>query len=128
MTRYTTSTSYSNEDLWCHIERNLIDTLFNFGMCDSPCLLQLTPNIANGVCQRFIMDGIVCPPKMCNEFFSTAAIDNINYNPSSATAKVSFRGTGIHLCNILYICLQDLTMVLVIKQTLTQLSQLLPYH
>ena len=79
-------------------KRNLIDTLFNFGMCDSSNrLLQLTSNIANGVYQCFTIDGLVCPPKMCNGLFTTPAVNNIDYNPSSATAKDQFHDTGILL-------------------------------
>lgn len=78
--------------------RTLIDTLFNLGMCISyDRLLKLTSDIANGVCQRFTMDGVVCPHKMRTGLFTTAAVDNIDYNPSSATAKDSFHGTGISL-------------------------------
>ena len=43
------------------------------------------------------MDGIVCPPKMLNGLFMTAAVDNIDYNLSSAPANDSFHGTGISL-------------------------------
>ena len=72
-------------------KRNLIDTLFNFGICDSYNRLpQLTSNTANGICQHFTMDGVVCPPKMRNGLFTTAAVDNIDYNPSSAPTKDSF--------------------------------------
>ena len=39
----------------------------------------------------------MCPPKMRSGLFTTAAVDNIDYNPSSATAKDSFHGTGISL-------------------------------
>lgn len=79
-------------------KRNLIDTLFSLGMCVSyDRLLKLTSDISNGVCERFTVDGVVCPPKMRCGLFTTAAVDNIDYNPSSATAKCSFHGTGISL-------------------------------
>ena len=35
--------------------------------------------------------------KLCSKLFTTAAVDNIDSNPSSATAKTSFHGTGISL-------------------------------
>lgn len=34
---------------------------------------------------------------LCAKLFTTAAVDNIDYNPSSTTAKTSFHGTGISL-------------------------------
>lgn len=78
--------------------RNLIDKFFSWGICGFyDCLLRLTSDISNGVCEQFTIDGIVCPPKLRSKLFTTAAVDNIDYNPSSATAKTSFYGTGISL-------------------------------
>ena len=79
-------------------KRTLIDALFRLGICVSyDRVLQLTSDIGNGICERFVRDGLVCPPKMRSGLFTTAAVDNIDYNPSSATAKDSFHGTGISL-------------------------------
>jgi len=79
-------------------KKELIDTLFHLGMCVSyDRLLQVSSDIANGVCQRFRVENVVCPPKMRNGLFTTAAVDNIDHNPSSGTAKESFHGTGISL-------------------------------
>ena len=79
-------------------KRMLVDALFNLGMCVSYSrLLQLTSDLGNGVCDQFALDGVVCPPKMCSGLFTVAAADNIDYNPSAATAKDSFHGTGISL-------------------------------
>ena len=60
-------------------------------------LLQITSDIANGVCQQFRMEDVVCPTKLRHGLFTTGAVDNIDHNPSSATAKDSFHGTGISL-------------------------------
>ena len=40
---------------------------------------------------------MVCPPQLCKDVFTSGAIDNIDHNPSSTTAKDSFHGTGISL-------------------------------
>ena len=78
--------------------RNLIDTLFNLGICVSyDCFLRLTSDISTALCEQFSNDGVVCPPKLRSSLFTTAAVDNIDYNPSSATAKDSFHGTGISI-------------------------------
>jgi len=53
--------------------------------------------MAKGVCQQFQQDGVVCPPKTRHGLFTIGAVDNIDYNPSTATAKDSFHGTGISL-------------------------------
>ncbi|KAI9513583.1 hypothetical protein NQZ68_042112 [Dissostichus eleginoides] len=60
-------------------------------------LLHLTSDIANGVCQSFRVEDVVCPPQLRHGLFTTGAVDNIDHNPSSATVKDSFHGTGISL-------------------------------
>ena len=73
-------------------KRSLIDTLFSLGICVSyDCLLKLISDKSNGVCQKFTID------EVRSGLFTVAAVDNIDYNPSSATAKDSFHGTGISL-------------------------------
>ena len=42
-------------------------------------------------------DGVVCTPKMRSGLFTVAAVDNLDYNPSSTTSKDSFHGTDISL-------------------------------
>ena len=59
--------------------------------------MKLTSDISSGVCEQFTIDGVACPPKLRCGLFTVAAVDNIDYNPSSATAKDSFHGTGISL-------------------------------
>ena len=71
---------------------NNVDVLFNLGMRVScSCLLQLTSDLGNGLCDQFYLDSAVCPPKMHSGLFTVATADNIDYNPSPATAKDSFR-------------------------------------
>ena len=78
--------------------KNLIDTLFSLGICVSyDRFLRLTSEISSALCEKFNNDGVVCPPKLRSSLFTTAAVDNIDYNPSSATAKDSFHGTGISI-------------------------------
>ena len=77
---------------------SLTDTLFSLGIYVSyDHFLRLTSDISNGVCEQFTIDGIICPPKLCSKLFTTAAVDNIDYNLSSATAKSSFHYTSISL-------------------------------
>ena len=93
-------------------KRNHIDTLFDFGMCDSyNHLLQLMSNIANGIKQHFTMDGVVCPPKMCNGLFTTAAVATLTTTLVIHQQRIHFMALPFHLCNILHICLPDLTVV-----------------
>ena len=39
----------------------------------------------------------MCPPKLRKDIFTTAAVDNIDHNPSSTTTHYSFHGTTISL-------------------------------
>lgn len=72
----------------------MVDTLHRFGMCVSyDRLLQFSSDITNGICQHFQIEDVVCPSKLRQNLFTTAAVDNIDHNPSSATAKDSFHCT-----------------------------------
>ena len=76
--------------------RNLVSCLYHLGLCISyDRLLQIMADMANGICKRFDAEQIVCPAQMRQGVFTTCAVDNIDHNPSSATAKDSFHGTGI---------------------------------
>ncbi len=51
----------------------------------------------NNLCLQYETEKVMCPPKLKINFFTNAALDNIDHNPSSTTAKDSFHGTGISL-------------------------------
>ncbi|KAK4301548.1 hypothetical protein Pmani_026326 [Petrolisthes manimaculis] len=51
-------------------------------------------NTAANQCEK---DGVVCPFFLQKGLFTTAAVDNIDYNPSSNTAHDAFHGTCITL-------------------------------
>ena len=78
--------------------KTLVDTLFHLGLCIShDRVLQIQLDIVNGVCQRYEMENVVCPPRMRPSLFTIAAVDNIDHNSSYTTAKDSFHKTGISL-------------------------------
>ena len=60
-------------------------------------VLQVENELANSVCQDFKKKGVVCPSQLRKGLFTVAAIDNIDHNPPSNTAKCSFHGTGMFL-------------------------------
>ena len=73
-----------------------MDTLFRLGLCISyGRVLQIQSDIANGICQRYEMEKVVCPPNMRRGLFTIAAMNNIDHNSRSAIAKDSLHGTGI---------------------------------
>ena len=72
-------------------KRTLVDTFFILGMCVSyDRLLQIAADMAEGICTRFEADNVVCPPKMRRGLFTTGAVDNVDHNPTSTTARDSF--------------------------------------
>ena len=85
-------------------DRSLIDTFYNLGMCISyDRFLSVSTEITNSVIERYEREGVVCPSKLRGELFTTAAVDNIDHNPSSTSSQSAFHGTAIslvqHPCN-----------------------------
>ena len=79
-------------------KRGIVDQLFELGIAISyDRVLEISTAMGNSVTDRFQKELVVCPTKMRNQLFTTAAVDNIDHNPSSTTAKGSFHGTGISL-------------------------------
>ena len=84
-------------------DRSLIDTFYNLDMCISyDRFLSVSIEITNSVIERYERE-VVCPSKLRGELFTTAAVDNIDHNPSSTSFQSSFHGTAIslvqHPCN-----------------------------
>ena len=79
-------------------KRGLVDKLFSLGLSISyDRVLRLSAQMGNSVCQLYHIEQVVCPPTLRSNVFTTAAVDNIDHNPSATTAKNSFHGTGISL-------------------------------
>ena len=78
--------------------RELVDAFFQLGLSISYArVLQISTDLGNAVCERFHENGVVCPPQLKQSLFTTAAVDNIDHNPSSTTSGDSFHGTAISL-------------------------------
>ena len=60
-------------------------------------VLAISTSVANRLTEQYEEQGIVCPPAFQKRLYTTAAVDNIDHNPSVTTAKGSFHGTGISL-------------------------------
>lgn len=79
-------------------KRELVDLLHKYGLSISyDRVLAISTGMANGIIHKYAEEGAVVPPKLCSDLFTTAAVDNIDHNPSSTTAHDSFHGTGISL-------------------------------
>lgn len=76
--------------------KDLINRLHSLGLCISyDRLVTLSTYLGNNVIDQFEKDGLVCPPSLRSNIFTTHALDNIDHNPSSRTAKDSWHGTAI---------------------------------
>ena len=75
-----------------------VDTLFHLGLCIS-CyrVLKISTELGDKICRYYEQEKVVCPPELKGGLFTTAAVDNIDHNPSSISAHDSFHGTGISL-------------------------------
>ena len=79
-------------------KRDLVETLFELGLSISyDRVMAISTEMGNRVCEQYHRDKVVCPPNLRQGLFTTAAIANIDHNPSSTTATDSFHGTGISL-------------------------------
>jgi hypothetical protein len=79
-------------------KRELVDNLYELGLSISyDRVLNISTELGSKVCHQYWMENAVCPPKLKSGLFTTAAVDNIDHNPSSTSAHDSFHGTGISL-------------------------------
>lgn len=79
-------------------EKKHIDELHEYGICISSNRVQeITSQLSRMVVGRGREEGVVCPSQLKKGLFTVAAVDNIDYNPSSTTSIGSFHGTGISI-------------------------------
>lgn len=77
---------------------DLVDSFYDLGFSVSyDRVLAISTDLGNSVCKRFKIEQVVCPTSLRKGLFTTAAVENIDHNPSSTTSKDSFHGTGISL-------------------------------
>ena len=56
----------------------LVDTLSGLGIGISyDRVLRISAEMGNGVCENFLQENVVCPPKLRGDVFTSAAIDKI---------------------------------------------------
>ena len=76
----------------------MIDILHQYSICISyDRVLEISSQLGEALVERYLEEGLVCPTVLRKGLCTTAAIDNIDHNPSATTAKSSFHGTGISL-------------------------------
>ena len=60
-------------------------------------MLKISTELGDKICCYYEQEKVFCPPELIGGLFTTAAVDNIDDNPSSISAHDSFHGTGISL-------------------------------
>ena len=79
-------------------KHQLIDILHQYGICISyDRVIQISSQIGEALVDRYLEEGLVCPSVRRKGLLTTAAIDNIDHNPSSTTAKASFQSSSISI-------------------------------
>ena len=57
-------------------------------------VLQISAQLGDAAVARYTVDGVVCPSELRKGLFTTAAVDDINHNPTRTTA-MTFHGTSM---------------------------------
>ena len=79
-------------------KRAVVEKLYDIGLSISyDRVMDLSTKMGNRVLEHFEENQLVCPPILKRNLFTSAALDNIDHDPSSTTAEDSFHGTGISL-------------------------------
>ncbi|KAE8751353.1 hypothetical protein FOCC_FOCC001924 [Frankliniella occidentalis] len=76
--------------------KDLVNRMCKLGLCISYSRLKLIlTERANKACTRYLQDRVVCPLSLETDAFTTVAVDNLDHNTTSMTAKGAFHGTVI---------------------------------
>ena len=79
-------------------KRRRIDMLHENSICvPYDRVLEISTKLGEAVVFQYVEDGVVCPQALRTKLFTTSAVDNIDYNPTSTTAKTSLHGTSISI-------------------------------
>ena len=79
-------------------KRSVVDILASKGLSiNYERVLEIKRAISNQVCSKYQESGMVCPSQLKDNIFTTAAIDNLDHNLTSATSQGSFHGTTISI-------------------------------
>jgi hypothetical protein len=80
----------------CTRKRSVVDKLNSLGLSISYDRVQeIESSLTNAKCKSYEQIGHVIPSCLSEGVFTTAAIDNIDHNPSSTTSTDSFHGSSV---------------------------------
>ena len=76
-------------------KRELVDTMYQLGLSISYSrVLDISSELGNKISHHYQALNVVCPPELKCGLFTTAAVDNIDHNPSFTSAHDAFHGTA----------------------------------
>ena len=79
-------------------KRLLVEMLHDHGLNISyDRVLEISALLGDAAVNKYVEDGVVCPLILRRGLFTTAAMDNIDHNPTATTATTSFHGTSISI-------------------------------
>ena len=79
-------------------KKQLIEMLHELGLSiPYNRVLEVSAQLGDAAVSKYKAEGIVCPNILRKYLFTTAAMDNINHNPTATTATTSFHGTSISI-------------------------------
>ena len=78
-------------------KKGIVDKLYDLGLSIPYARVMEISTAGNKVLEHYRANNVVCPPSLKFGFFTTAAVDNIDHDPSSKTSEDSFHGTGFSL-------------------------------
>ena len=69
-------------------KHELVDTLFNLGLCISyNRVLNIPSELCNKICCFYSREKVACPPQLKGGLFTTVAANNIDHNPFATSAR-----------------------------------------
>ena len=79
-------------------KKSIIDKLYSLGLSISYNRVdEIQSAMTKQACDKYRKEGLVFPPSLKRQMFTTAAIDNVDHNSTSITSKSHFHGTSISL-------------------------------
>ena len=69
-------------------KKQIIEMLHENGLSASyDRVLQISAQLGEAVVAQYVQDGVICLPVLRKQLFTTAAVDNIDHNPTATTAQ-----------------------------------------
>ena len=70
---------------------------WTWGQYSYKWVLKISAQLGDAAVSKYVGDGVVCPPVLHKGLFTTAAMDNIDHDPTATTSTTSFHGNSISL-------------------------------